>query len=364
MAEIRRDPVSSRWVIIATERLARPHDFFSGRGEPKGGFCPFCEGNEDRTPPEIAAVRPLGTEPDSPGWTVRVVPNKFPALRPDERLQVQGHGPYHTVSGFGAHEVIIESPRHLVSPTEMAPEDMEAVIRMYCERARALSTDERLAYTMIFKNVGEDAGASIEHSHSQLIAVPVMPKRVHEEMSCCEQFYKDRSRCLFCDIMAQELASGERVVLVTDDFMVICPYAARFPFEMWVLPREHEPHFYEMDPARAAGLADALQEALARLEVCLQEPAYNHAVHTAPTTGQDSDHYHWHIEVIPRVTRMAGFEWGTGFYINPMAPESAAEHLRGVSQADMMETAAPRAAGTAAAQKNDEGLIKTVHEEQ
>ncbi|MHC4593046.1 MAG: galactose-1-phosphate uridylyltransferase, partial [Planctomycetota bacterium] len=332
MAELRRDPVSGRWVIIATERAARPHDFFMTRGRRRGGFCPFCEGNEDRTPPEIAAVRPLGGPPDTPGWKVRVVPNKFPALRMDQRLEVHDEGAYHTVEGFGIHEVIIESSQHLVSPTEMATQDFGLVLQTYCDRSRVLSADERLAYVLVFKNVGQTAGASIEHSHSQLIGVPVMPKRVHEEMRSCEEFFEDGAHCLFCSIIEQELADGRRVVAESDGFVVLCPFAARFPFEMWLLPKEHMCHLFELDGPQLSDAAGILQEALARLEVCLQDPPYNYAIHTAPTTGEGASYYHWHVELIPRVTQVAGFEWGTGFYINPMAPESAAQYLREVPQ--------------------------------
>lgn len=330
MAEIRRDPVTGGWVIIATERAARPHDFFLSRGKRRAEFCPFCEGNEDRTPPEITALRPFDSPPDAPGWKVRVVPNKFPVLRLDEPLQVEGQGVYHNVKGFGTHEVIIESPQHLTSPTQMTAQDLELVIQTYCDRARALSADDRLSYILIFKNVGESAGASIEHTHSQLIALPVMPKRVHEEMRGCEESYGDRGRCLFCDILEQEMREGERVVAETDDFAVLTPFASRFPFEMWVLPKAHSSHFFELEGPLVSGVASILQEALARLEVCLKDPPYNYVIHTAPVGDRQVDYYHWHIELIPRVTRLAGFEWGTGFYINPMEPERAAEYLRQV----------------------------------
>ncbi len=337
MAEVRRDPVANRWVIIATERAARPHDFYVSRERRGAEFCPFCEGNEDRTPPEITAVRAEGSEPDGPGWQVRVVPNKFPALRPDQPLGMERRGIYDSVGGFGAHEVIIETPRHLIAPTEMATRDFELVLRMYRERSRVLSGDERLSYVLIFKNVGEVAGASIEHTHSQLIAVPVMPKRVHEEMRCCEESFSTQGRCLFCDILDQELREHQRVVLETPHFAVLSPFAARFPFEMWVLPKEHSAHFMELGDEGVADLAGALQEALARLDVCLKDPPYNYAVHTAPVGGAQVRCFHWHIELMPRVTRVAGFEWGTGFYINPMEPERAAEFLRDVPRREVEE---------------------------
>ncbi len=331
MAELRQDPVSGRWVIIATERAARPHDFYVSRGEPKGGFCPFCEGNEGRTPPEITAIREAGTAPDGPGWQVRVVANKFPALRPGTDRNSRDDGLYRAVGGHGAHEVIIETPRHLTSPTQYGPEHLELVLRTYAERSEALSADELVSYVLIFKNVGAGAGASIEHSHSQLIAVPVMPKRVAEEMRNCAEFYRQNSRCLLCHIVEQELRQGERVVAETEDFLAVTPYASRFPFEMWVLPRKHMSHFHRLDARHIPPLAGLLHQALSRLETRLKDPPFNLAIHTAPVGGEDGQHYHWHIEIIPRVTHVAGFEWGTGFYINPMEPETAARYLREVS---------------------------------
>ncbi len=331
MAEIRRDPVSGRWVIIATERAARPRDFFAERDERRGGFCPFCEGNEDRTPPEIAAVRPAGSEPDGPGWRVRVVANKFPALQEGSALEFARRGVYQSVPGFGFHEVVIESPRHVISPTELSTEAVADVLRIYCARARALGEHERLCYVLVFKNVGRAAGASIEHSHSQIIAVPVMPRRVHEEMQHCASHYAEASRCLLCEIAERELAEGSRVALETDNFVALSPFAARFPFEMWLMPKEHAAQFAELPEERCAELAAALREALARMEICLHDPPYNLAIHTAPVGGGDVAYYHWHLELIPRVTEVAGFEWGTGFYINPIAPEEATRYLREVA---------------------------------
>jgi UDPglucose--hexose-1-phosphate uridylyltransferase len=330
MAEIRRDAVSGRWVIIAGERASRPHDFAVGRRRRQGGFCPFCEGNEDRTPPEIAAVRAEGTAPDAPGWQVRVVPNKYPALRLEGEVSSTGTGLCRKVSGVGAHEVIIESPRHLVSPAEMSLEEFGLVIDMYCQRSRVLAGDGRLSYVLVFKNVGQAAGASLEHSHSQLIAPPVMPRRVQEEIQHCRAYFESHQRCLFCDIIKQESEEGARVALDEENFVVLSPYAARFPFEMWILPKHHVSQFCKSGPEDLLGLTRVLHETLTRLEMCLSEPPYNYAIHTAPVTGTEPGHYHWHVELIPRVTRVAGFEWGTGSYINPVPPEDAARFMREV----------------------------------
>ncbi len=259
-----------------------------------------------------------------------MVPNRFPALQAEQDAAYLGDGFYRAVGGHGVHEVIIESPRHVTSPAEAPPEELVPVIQTYCARARVHST-EGLSYVLLFKNVGQRAGASIEHSHSQLIGVPVLPKRVAEEMQNCRDYHSREGECLFCGIVRRERQAGTRIVLERDGFVVLSPYSARFPFELWVLPTFHAAHFHELSEDQAGQLAHVLHEALTRLEVCLREPPYNYAVHTAPVGTPAGEPYHWHIEVIPRVTRVAGFEWGTGFYINPMEPERAAEYLRRVS---------------------------------
>jgi len=328
MAEIRQDVISGRWVIIATERGARPSDFASAREKPQGGFCPFCTGNEERTPPEVDAMRRDGSAPDRPGWQVRVVPNKFPALRPEGQVLAGSEGLHNRVSGVGVHEVIIDAPHHAVSPTELLPSEFAAVLGMYRARMKALCNDERMTYGVLFKNVGAAAGASLEHGHSQLIGVPVMPRRVQEEMQHCRVHYDTAGRCLLCDILAQELADGARVVVEGERFVAICPYAPRFPFEMSVLPKYHSARFHETPTEHLDELASVLHEALRRMEASLDNPPFNFALHTAPLAGPAPEFYHWHIEVIPRVTRAGGFEWGTGFYINPMPPENAAQSMR------------------------------------
>ena len=331
MPQLRRDPVGGRWVIVSTERAARPQDFARPVRKSEPGFCPFCEGNESRTPPEVLAYRDGGDGANTPGWTVRVVPNKYPALKVEGVLEEQESGGiYHTMSGMGQHEVFIECPEHRVSLSELPTDRVTEVMRAYRERMLELKKDTRLVYALIFKNVGQAAGASLEHSHSQLICTPVVPKRVGEEMDRCEEYYQFHGKCLLCSAVQQELDAGERVVVDSDHFAVITPYASRFPFEMWVIPREHICH-YESTPAEyLPELASVLREALCRLDVALESPPYNYVLHTTPFTIGDVDHFHWHMEIIPRVTHVAGFEWGTGFYINPVMPQEAAECLRQV----------------------------------
>ena len=331
MPELRKDPILGRWVIIAQERAKRPSDL---RVEPHPraeGFCPFCEGHEDKTPLEIGAYRADGSQPNEPGWTVRVVPNKFPALEIEGHEDNRGEGIYDIMNGIGAHEVIIETPKHEVSPTALSDEHFRDVIHMYRERMLDLKKDERLVCSMLFKNVGITAGASLEHTHSQLIATPVVPKRVREEISGAEEFFRYRGRCVFCDMIKQELASRERVVVDNDEFVAFAPFAARFPFETWVVPKKHLSHFEDINDSALTAMASVLKTTLAKLEQALTDPPYNYIIHSAPYDADRLRHFHWHLEIIPRLTKVAGFEWGTGFYINPLPPESAAEFLRETS---------------------------------
>lgn len=330
MAELRRDPVAGRWVIIASERAPRPRDFQIIKRTPGAGFCPFCEGNEDKTPPEVLAYRDERSRPNRPGWRVRVVPNKYPALRIEGPLEKRGSGVYDTMTGVGAHEVFIESPEHVTSPSQLSPEAVQDVVWAYRDRMLDLKQDSRLVYALVFKNVGEAAGASLSHTHSQLICTPVTPKRVDEEIARCLDFHRFRGRCLLCDIIEQSLSEGERVIISSDSFVAIAPYASRSPFEMWILPRRHVSHFEDTPPEVLAELGGVLHEALSRLDASLDQPPYNYLLHTSPFISGPLEHYHWHLEVIPRVTRVAGFEWGTGFYINPVAPETAADYMRNV----------------------------------
>lgn len=328
MPELRKDPVTGRWVIIATDRAKRPNDFTREHAIPKGGrFCPFCPGNEQKTPPEILAFRQHG-QADDGGWTLRVVPNKFPALRVEGDLKRQGDGMYDRMNGIGAHEVIIETPNHLATLSDLSEKHIEDVFWAFRDRILDLRKDRRLRYIMIFKNHGEAAGASLEHTHWQLIALPVVPKRVQEEVDGARQYYGYKERCIYCDIIHNELETGARVVLETDHFVVIAPYAPRFPFECWILPRRHNSHFEASEAAAYQNLAWVLRTTLRKIDRVLERPPYNCIIHSGPLQDGPMQHYHWHMEIIPKLTRVAGFEWGTGFYINPTPPEEAARFLR------------------------------------
>jgi len=328
LPEFRKDPITGRWVIVATDRPRRPSDFAREQVAVRGSRnCPFCPGQEQKTPPEILAYR-QGGGPNQPGWTLRVIPNKFPVLRVEGDFNRQGEGVYDRMNGIGAHEVIIESPEHSATLAELPEKRVEDVFWAFRDRIVDLKKDRRMQYLLIFKNHGESAGASLEHPHSQLIALPVVPRRVQEELEGSKRYFEFKDRCVYCDIIRQESETAGRVVLETQAMIAICPFAARFPFEIWILPRRHQSHFEETDPAAMANLAWVVRVVLRKLDRVLERPAYNFIIHTAPVQEPPMEHYHWHIELAPRLTRIAGFEWGTGFYVNPTPPEESARFLR------------------------------------
>jgi UDPglucose--hexose-1-phosphate uridylyltransferase len=330
MPELRKDPIVGRWVIIATDRAKRPVAPKNEPQAPAGSFCPFCEGSEDTTPHEIVAYRDRGTRSNEKGWRVRVVPNKFPALQIEGAQNKRGDGIYDQMNGIGAHEVIIECPHHEITMANLSEENIREVLWVYRDRLVDLKKDSRLVYGMLFKNVGAAAGASLDHTHSQLIVTPIVPINVQEEMTGSLEFYNYRGRCIYCDIIHQELATDKRIVLDTPNFVSLAPFACRFPFETWILPKTHNSHYENIQKMEIEELGTVLKTILMKLEIALDRPAYNYIVHTAPFDAQPLPHYHWHIEVIPRMTRVAGFEWGTGFYINPVPPEQSAAYLRGI----------------------------------
>ena len=328
MSELRKDPVTGRWVIISSERGRRPSDFQEAPPKRKGGFCPFCAGNERFTPPEILAYREPGTVPNSQGWSLRVVPNKFPALKIEGNLDKTGIGLFDKMNGIGAHEVIIENPSHEMTMTKLPEKKIEDILWAYRDRVIDLKKDPRFQSILIFKNEGEAAGASLEHSHSQLIALPIIPRQVSEEIEGARLYYNYKERCIYCDIVRQEMYAEERNVAENEHFLAITPFAARFPFETWIIPKTHNACFDESQPWEYSSLARILKNVLQRLDKVLNIPPYNYIIHTCPLRSQMREFYHWHLEIIPKLIRIAGFEWGSGFYINPTSPEEAAKFLR------------------------------------
>jgi UDPglucose--hexose-1-phosphate uridylyltransferase len=257
-----------------------------------------------------------------------VVPNKFPALRVEGNLNRQGEGVYDKMNGVGAHEVFVETPEHSLTFGELPEKQAEDLFWAFRDRIVDLRKDRRLTYVLIFKNHGEAAGASLEHTHSQLIALPVVPKRVREEMDGAKRYFDFKERCIYCDIVRQEAETGPRVVLETDHYLAIAPYASRFPFETWILPKKHDSHFEEIEASSIQNVAGVQRTIIRKIDKALERPPYNMMFHSAPIPEGRMAHYHWHIEIIPKLTKIAGFEWGTGFYINPTPPEIAAKFLR------------------------------------
>ncbi|MDI6709720.1 MAG: galactose-1-phosphate uridylyltransferase [Bacillota bacterium] len=331
MPEWRKDPVVNRWVVIATERAKRPTDYRCTVDELNPQACPLCVGHEGQTPPEILAFREPGTAADREGWWVRVVPNKFPAVRADERLFSWWDGVYEAMNGVGAHEVIVETTEHVNSLATQSDKQVEEVVWAWRARLLDLRKDSRLKYILIFKNKGRVGGASLEHAHSQLIATPMVPVDIAQEVTGAEEYRRQKGTCVYCDVIAQETAQDQRVVIDGERFISLAPFASRFPFEMWILPKRHQPDFGQIVEEDVRDLARILRSSLGKLAATVCDPPYNILLHTAPVNVEDTGHYHWHLEILPRLTVMAGFELGTGYFINPTPPELAARALRDAS---------------------------------
>lgn len=336
MPELRRDPIIGRWVIISKERRRRPNSF--GRAQENQGStpCPFCEGNEEKTPSEILAYGPPDRPANQKGWWVRVVPNKYPALRIEGDIHRITDNLYDRMDGLGAHEVIVETPEHHKQLEDLDDLKIQEVFWAFRDRINDLKKDKRFDYVLIFKNRGIAAGASVAHAHSQLIATPMVPIRVKQEMRGAEDYFERRGTCIFCDIVRQELLLKERIVDENPQFVAIAPYASRFPFEMCVLPKKHCAHFSDVQKNDVVQLGRLMKSVLQRMNAVLDYPAYNFIIHTSPLKSNRPEFYHWHIEIMPKLLLTAGFEWGTGFYINPIPPEKAAADLRDIL--DLVQT--------------------------
>jgi UDPglucose--hexose-1-phosphate uridylyltransferase len=328
LPELRRDPVIGRWVIISTERGKRPSDFEQEPEPEMGKLCPFCPGNEDKTPSEILAYAPPGRPQNKPGWWVRVVPNKFPALQIEGSLDRQGEGLYDKMNGIGAHEVLIETPDHKKEIPDLEDSRVEDIFWAYRDRIIDLRKDPRFEYILVFKNKGAAAGASMSHAHSQMIATPMVPQRVRQEMKGGKLYYDYKERCIFCDMIAQELEKKDRIVAENEHFVAIEPFAPRFPFETWILPKTHDSHFEDLQKPEAFNLSKIVKLIMTKIRIALDDPPFNYILHNSPLKEPSLPYYHWHIEIMPKLSKIAGFEWGTGFYINPTPPEEAAQFLK------------------------------------
>lgn len=334
MSFLRFDVTTNDWVIFAPERSRRPHALNKKEAgmppPPSGQLCPFCPGNEHLTAPEIYALRG-GTAPNTPGWTVRVVPNKFPALRIEEDHHRHEDGPlFRFMGGCGAHEVIIETPEHDLSSALQSVEHVEFVLRTLQFRFNDLVGDARFQTIVLFKNHGEGAGASLRHPHWQLIATPVVPRTLRLKHAVATDYFDQTGDCLYCVLLEEELTSGQRVVAENEHYAAIVPYAAHMPFETWILPKTHQSSFGRTEAARLRPLAALLKTVLLKLYTGLENPDFNLTINTAPRGDEDKRYFLWHMEIVPRLTKPAGFEMGSGMAINTVLPEQAAEFLRAV----------------------------------
>ena len=322
MPEIRKDPVFGRWVIIASERGLRPNDFRPVNASEGAPICPFCAGHEESTPPTIYSL------PDGKGsWRLRVVRNKYPALEAGGSSENRREGIYDYMDGLGIHEVIIETPAHDLRLEQMPAAAIADVLKTFVQRVNELKKDPGIKFVMIFKNHGRNAGASLAHPHSQLVGMPLAPLRVMQEIDGAKQYFTEHGSCVFCDIIKEEAALKKRIVAENADFLAITPYASRFSFETWILPKKHDSHFENMPEAAAGALAGVLKVSLTKLSASLDGLSYNLIVHAMPVQDPEAAHYHWHIEIMPKLSHVAGFQWGIGFYINTVSPEDAAEIL-------------------------------------
>lgn len=338
MSEFRWDPLKATWVITANHRAREPRDFFLDRQQIQTSACPFCPGHEGKTPPEVFAVRSPENPVNGPGWQVRVVSNKFPLLRIEGELGRHAIGLHEVMAGIGAHEVVIETPHHDRAMADMSTAETALVLQAYRARLLDLRRDPRFRYLQVFKNHGFEAGAPLPHAHSQIMAVPITPPTIKTELEVCRSYFRGHDRCLICDLIQQEQNDGRRVVYDDGRFLVVAPYASCFPFELRLFPLSHGHDFALQDDEALYRCAEALRNVLRRLRNLLRDPPFNFILHTAPPMQPRPEHpgywatlshdYHWHIELVPRLSRIAGFEWGSGFFINLMPPEDAARFLR------------------------------------
>lgn len=328
MPELRQNLITRDWVIISTERANRPNQFRISRTRPalaeKDESCPFCPGNEHLTAAEISRIG------NGSNWRVRTVPNKFPALTSVGERTRSNNGIFRSMTGVGFHEVIVDHPRHNMTPALITDDEMTDIVTMYWTRYAALKKDPRIEAIVIFRNHGESAGTTLYHPHSQLAATPVVPSQVRARMEESIRYFDDNGECLFCRTLREEIAAGDRIIIEGEHFIAFIPYAALSPFHTWIFPKRHMSSFDDIADAEITDLARVLRSLLARLYHGLNDPDYNYTIRSIPTANPGADSFHWYLTVVPRVSRVAGFEIGSGMFINPALPEESARFLREV----------------------------------
>ncbi|HNY63951.1 MAG TPA: galactose-1-phosphate uridylyltransferase [Deltaproteobacteria bacterium] len=330
MSELRKDAVVDRWVIIAEEPALSPLIPEGPKPSRQEDFCPFCPGNEHFCPPEIMANRPEGAHPNGPDWNLRVIPNRSPLLVIEEDLKRLGEGIYDKVTGVGANEVIIETPCHGKRQSEMGPDELENLLWAYRDRIIDLKKDSRMRSVVIFKNCGDQAGSTLEHTYSLLVALPIVPRSILDEINGARKHFDYKERCIYCDIIRQEVQLELRIISESRSFLAIEPFAPRLPFETWILPKRHSCRFEDIEPKEVGELALTLKDVLGRLDQALNRPPYNYMLHSAPFDSTCDRFYHWHLEIIPRTGVQGGLELGSDLYVHSTMPEDAAAFLRNI----------------------------------
>jgi len=330
MPEFRQNMLTNEWVIIAIERAKRPEDFQKREAErpplPEfSAFCPFCPGNEAQTPPATHVLKKNGT------WAVRVVPNKFAALQSDTPFQPKRVGRFLKATGYGIAEVIIETPRHNLTLATMDNESVEDVVKVYKLRYLSVAKEKQVRFINIFRNHGVRAGTSLEHPHSQLIATPIIPPHVRNPIEQAVRYSDTHGRCIYCDMLAEEIRREERLIAESDYFVAYAPYASRTPFEVRIMPKKHQSSFADIGSKEVSDFAAFLKNILARIHKGLNDPDYNFIIRSAPVGDENARYFHWYMLIIPRLTTQAGFEIGTGIYINITYPEHCAEFLKSIN---------------------------------
>lgn len=331
MTEFREDPIVGRWVLVRITDIWTPERYHAGRPPKGASISPFIYGREGMTPPEVDAIRVKDSRPNTSGWTVRTVPNKFPALRIEGNLDPHGVGIYDMYNGVGAHEVVIETPDPQKQMADFSVAEVADVIKMYQNRYASLAKDQRFKYISIFKNYGESAGASLEHAHSQIIALPILPKYFEEKLQGAERYFSFRGRSIYADILRKEYADKERIVAENDDFIAFCPYTPRYAFEVSIFPKDIFSYFDRLSDGQRLNLGGILKEVLSRLKLCLDDPSFNYYFNIDPVNSPPQEHFLWHIDIIPQLFRSAEMEWGTELYVVNTPPDEAARFLREVS---------------------------------
>ena len=334
-AELRRDIISGCWIITSTRGKEEFFESLEPQVRIKEKPCPFCPGNEKQTPKEIYALRNTGTQPDQPGWSVRVFPSKERVLEVEKGLERRGAGIYDAMNNVGAHELIVESPEHIKNLSDLPTEQIKDALIVYQKRIMDLKGDKRLRYAIVFKNQRPSSPFRLGHTHSQLVALPLTPQSVKDELENAKSYYIEKERCVFCDVVREELDAGFRIVEQNKSFISYVPFAPRLPFETWILPKRHNADFTQENGATLLDFAAIMKVALGKICKLLDDPPLNYMIHSIPYMRPKAGYwqtihkdYHWHLEILPHIIKVAGFSWSSGFYIEPLSSELTAELLR------------------------------------